>query len=350
METWKRYLDDCFILWKPSWGNIEELFSMLQNLHTQIKFTMENNPKEIPFLDILITKDKHGKITTDIYRKPTDTQQYLHFKSQHPKSCIKSIPYSLARRTCTIISDQNLRKTRLNELRQTLVQRGYPILLIDKGIELAEQIPLSELRNPQPKKEEQPLAYISTYNKSNPELFQEIHTNLQQLKKNERLNKLLNTTKIIKSKRQPKNLKQILTSAYLGNYTTQGVTKCNKKRCGVCDILIEGRSYQLKNSHIPFNIKRNLTCNSKNVIYVIECTNCEDNYIGCTQSLNQRTSLHRSNIKIAANRTLHVSKHIFQCSNGAFRIAPIFQCDDYTNLEMKEQYFIKKYNPALNRP
>ena len=87
-KSWKRYLEDCFIFWKYTWwgeGDINELHDLLQNLHHQIKFTMEHSLKELPFLDILI-KNVNGKIITDIYHKPTDTQQYLHFRSHHPKN------------------------------------------------------------------------------------------------------------------------------------------------------------------------------------------------------------------------------------------------------------------------
>ena len=45
---------------------------------------MEHSLKEFPFLDILIKK-ANGKIITDIYYKPTDTQQYLHFRSHPPQ-------------------------------------------------------------------------------------------------------------------------------------------------------------------------------------------------------------------------------------------------------------------------
>ena len=70
---------------------------------------MEHSLKELPFLDNLI-KNVNGKIITDVYHKPTDTQQYLHFRSPHPKNCIKSIPNNLARRIHTIIIDKNLKK------------------------------------------------------------------------------------------------------------------------------------------------------------------------------------------------------------------------------------------------
>ena len=48
--------------------------------------------------------------SSDIYHKPTDTQQYLHFRSHHPKNYIKSIPYTVAHRIHTIINYENLKK------------------------------------------------------------------------------------------------------------------------------------------------------------------------------------------------------------------------------------------------
>ena len=42
-KSWKRYLDDCFIFCKNPWGDINELYDLLQNLHPKIKFTMEHS-------------------------------------------------------------------------------------------------------------------------------------------------------------------------------------------------------------------------------------------------------------------------------------------------------------------
>ena len=161
---WKRYLDDCIIFWDESWGDINELHNILQNLHPNIKFTMECSKNELPFLDILL-KIEGNKIITDIYRKPTDTQQYLHFRSQHPKACLKSIPYNLARRICTIISDPRLRDIRLTELSQALKQRSFPITLINKGIDLAKSIPLTELRRKKVKQNDEIIPFVTTFNR-----------------------------------------------------------------------------------------------------------------------------------------------------------------------------------------
>ena len=74
-----------FIFFKCSCGNINDLHILLQNLHPKIKFTLEHNFKELPFLDISI-KNQSGQIITDIYYKPTDTKQYLHFESHQLKT------------------------------------------------------------------------------------------------------------------------------------------------------------------------------------------------------------------------------------------------------------------------
>ena len=45
--------------------------------------------------------------------------------------------------------------------------------------------------------------------------------NLEELKNNYKIKEILETTKIIKSQRQPKNVKRILTSSSFGENTTQ---------------------------------------------------------------------------------------------------------------------------------
>ena len=84
----------------------------------------------------------------------------------------------------------------------------------------------------------------------------------------------------------------------------QWVTKCNNKRCKICDIIIAGKSLTFK----KFKINKDLSCNTKNVVYIIKCSKCKEDYIGPTQALDTRISLHKSNIKITENRKLNVSK------------------------------------------
>ena len=105
-SEWMRYLDDCFIYWDTKMGPITELHNILNDLHERIKFTVETNYEKMNFLDIQMTA-KNDKIITDIYFKPTDTHNYIPFKSAHPRHTLINIPYNLARRLCTIIDEKN---------------------------------------------------------------------------------------------------------------------------------------------------------------------------------------------------------------------------------------------------
>ena len=114
-------------------------------------------------------------------------------------------------------------------------------------------MPQRELRNPNEHNNEKPLSYVATYNKNNPELFTEIIKNLE-LKNKNKIKGIQDTTKVIKSQRQPKNLKIILASSTFGENTTQEVTKCNNKRCKIGDIIIEDKSYIFENPDTKFKI------------------------------------------------------------------------------------------------
>ena len=78
----------------------------------------------------------------------------------------------------------------LKELHTTQLQRRYPTILINKRLEIAEKIPQRELRNPEKYNNERLLAYVTTYNKNNPELFTEIMKNLEELKNKDKIKEI----------------------------------------------------------------------------------------------------------------------------------------------------------------
>ena len=91
-----------------------------------------------PFLDVIRYKEG-TEIKIDIYHKPTDTFQYLHYYFCHPRHTKNNIPFNLARRVCTIVSDPVRNQQRLLELKDRLIQRKYPDTLVDSSIIKAEK-------------------------------------------------------------------------------------------------------------------------------------------------------------------------------------------------------------------
>ena len=66
------------------------------------------------------------------------------------------------------------------------------------------------------------------------------------------------------------------------------------------------------------------------MVYIIECHKCKEVYIGLTQALNTRITLHQSNIKIPENRKSNVSKHLYERSQKELKTMPIYQTNNYT--------------------
>ena len=81
--------------------------SKKENLHQNIKFTMEEESNgELAFLDTLL-KRNNGEISVLVYRKPTHTYQYLHYSSHHQTSCKESVVSSLFNRAYSVITNKD---------------------------------------------------------------------------------------------------------------------------------------------------------------------------------------------------------------------------------------------------
>ncbi|CAC5366368.1 unnamed protein product [Mytilus coruscus] len=101
---------------------------------------------ETPVGEVLV--DQKRNLKNGAYFESTDTHQYLNFHSCHPSHTKRNIPYCMTRRICAIVSDNNIRAVRLNELKGYLTQQLYPEGLIESGIRKAKQLKPQELRTP----------------------------------------------------------------------------------------------------------------------------------------------------------------------------------------------------------
>ena len=85
IKEWKRYVDDVFSIIPK--GKRDILLNYLNSIDQHIKFTVEQpNPEgAIPFL-ATFPQPKGENISVSVYRKPTHTDRYLDFNSNHPIS------------------------------------------------------------------------------------------------------------------------------------------------------------------------------------------------------------------------------------------------------------------------
>ena len=69
---WWRYIDEIFFLWENGEEKLREITEHFNEKYPTIKFTAEWSQTSINFLDVTVSL-KGGKVTTDLYAKPTDT-------------------------------------------------------------------------------------------------------------------------------------------------------------------------------------------------------------------------------------------------------------------------------------
>ena len=76
-------MDDTFVIHQKS--HKEEFFQHINTVDPSIQFTVEEAGPDgsIPFLNILVTPKLDGTFSTKVYRKPTYTDQYLQWDSNH---------------------------------------------------------------------------------------------------------------------------------------------------------------------------------------------------------------------------------------------------------------------------
>ena len=128
---WKRYVDDTCVALLPSM--VESFHQHLNSIEPSIQFTVEMESNGcLPFLDILITRDSDGSLSTAVYRKQTHTDQYLQFSSHHPSSHKLSVCRSLFSRALTHSSSLVQQVEEESLIFQALQKNGYPIIFIKR--------------------------------------------------------------------------------------------------------------------------------------------------------------------------------------------------------------------------
>ena len=141
---WFRDIDDIFAIWTYGEDKLKDFMIYINSIHSSSQFTCNYSKECVQFLDVSVSGDNSGNITSDLYVKPTDTVQYLMATSCHPNHTKRSIPYCQALRILLICSSKESDKLRCTELVDCLVKRGYNKRKTSKQIERA----LTNFANP----------------------------------------------------------------------------------------------------------------------------------------------------------------------------------------------------------
>ena len=130
-KIWKRYVDDTFVIIHKN--SVEDFLDHLNTIENSIKFTIKKEAKHtLPFLDALVRQNQHGKFSTSVYRKPTNSNRYLNFRSDRPLEHKHSVIRSLIDRANTLCSTTKNRQDKIKHVKDTLKLNLYPNVTLNK--------------------------------------------------------------------------------------------------------------------------------------------------------------------------------------------------------------------------
>ena len=304
---WIHFIDDIFYVWSHGPHELEMFIKHLNGVHTTIKFTSESSTDRVNFLDTVVTLRNDNTLSTSLYVKPTDSAAYLHFKSAHPRHCIKGIPFGQFLRIRRICSDEMDFFEHCVTKGRHFIRRGYPEPFVTNAFFKALSTTRDSLLVNKKKKDqtEIPNILITTYTPGFKGLQNVVTKNWDLLGKS-CTTRSIHKVSVLTAFRRPKNLKDHLVRAKLKqakvtSETSENTSKCLRPNtCRYCPKLNTDGWILCSASGRTYMSRFNISCCSSNLIYCITCKRCGLQYVGQTKrELKMRLSEHF--LKISRN-------------------------------------------------
>lgn len=122
---WFRYVDDILVGFQGTDRQMENFLEKINNINSKIQFTMEKEENnKINFLDISIQRED-GKLTFNIYRKPTFTDVMIPTDSHSAYTHKMSAFRSMVHRAFSIPMKKETRESELNIIREIAKNNGF---------------------------------------------------------------------------------------------------------------------------------------------------------------------------------------------------------------------------------
>ena len=296
---YRRFIDDIFGVWLHGEAAFKRFAEHANETHESIRFTYSLG-RSVQFLDVTSTIN-NGRISTDLYIKPTDTHQYLLPSSNHPPHVHRHLPYGLALRLRVIVSDDEILEQRFDELTKFLIQRGYTEGAVNEQLEKVRQKSRNEVLLSTKKSESTRTPLVCTWDTRLPPLNFLLRLSFPILQSNDRLRTLFSELPLV-SYRRPKNLRDLLVktttpTARRSDNQPAGTHPCKAPRCKTYAMISSERTpvWDACQNH---EVRRSFSCGSSSVVYVVSCSACNAVYIGETGcTLRTRMTQHRSSIR-----------------------------------------------------
>ena len=157
--------------------------------------------------------------------------------------------------------------------------------------------------------------------------------------------------------KRPMNLKDYLIRAKIPPQKTRpkrfqnGMFKCNKP-CSICPFVRQQKVVKATNNDNKVQLKNHHTCEDKNVVYIVQCKKCNDQYIGETKnSLRSRFLDHAGYVRrkeVEKSTGHHYNMPGHSLSDMTISVLKRIKQDDPMYRKRRESYHIAQFDLVHN--
>ena len=124
------------------------------------------------------------------------------------------------------------------------------------------------------------------------------------------------------------------------------MTKCGN--CPICPFIKEGKTVKSTASQFSVDVNKPVNCQSKNILYCIQCDRCRIQYIGESErTLQERFSEHKGyaqNCNTKKSTGAHFSQQGHRVSDMKVTIIEKIFSSDQAIRKEREKFYIMKMN------
>lgn len=305
-----RFIDDLLLVWGGKDHLVPLFVDYLNSNDFNLKFTYHHHRTTISFLDVLLTGDDNLGVVVSPYRKDTATNSVLMATSCHPLHVTKNLPIGELIRVKRNSSTPEIYDKAKKDTCQRLRYRKYPAWSVNRACNIVENIDRQNLLKEKNKSTGSadvipPVTFTTTFSPVYKQVTGIIKKYLPILNNNSNLQEILKNGVRFVSKKAPTLGDKISPSLFLTpntNPTTwldvKGFFKCGHTKCTACNYAKITKDFVSCNNGKKSSIVSYINCNTKNVVYLISCTQCSLQYVGCTSTpLKTRIRRHLSDIR-----------------------------------------------------
>ena len=273
----------------------------------------------------------------------------------------QNIPFLLALRIVRICTFSTDREKRFSELKDLLISRDYKSKIIDSAIERARKIPRNEaLKKVHKEKSSRRPVFVVNFDPRLPAIPAILRKHWRTMTQDQRLKEIFPEPPLVAYKRPPNIKDKMIRSRVppINNprpkRNNPGMKKCYN--CGICPYVKEGNSVKATSNNYKIDINTNVNCSSKNIIYLLGCKKCSQQYIGESErTLRERFAEHKGYVStrnFSKTTGMHFNEKGHSVSDMTITIVEKLFNQNPLFRKEREKMYIQKFNTqykGLNR-